>query len=50
MNRMFDSLFNSIPKMINEMEILKHMYQYGDAGQTFPAQVAISATILEQTK
>ncbi|MBB5645071.1 hypothetical protein [Pedobacter cryoconitis] len=31
-------------------EILKHMYQYGDAGQAFPAQVAISATILEQTK
>jgi len=35
---------------VTEMEILKHMYQLGDAKKTFPNQAAISATILEQYK
>lgn len=34
---------------VTEMQILKHMYQYGDAVQTFPNQAAISATLLEQS-
>jgi len=33
---------------ITEMQILKHMYQHGDAGQSFPNQAAISAVLLEQ--
>jgi len=33
---------------VTEMQILKHMYQQGDAAQSFPNQVAISAVLLEQ--
>jgi len=33
---------------VTEMQILKHMYQYGDATQSFPNQAAISAVLLEQ--
>lgn len=44
------SMKNSSAISITEMEILKDMYQNGDASQSFPSQAAISATILEQTK
>lgn len=37
------------PERFTEIQILKHMYQYGDAAQTFPNQAAISATLLEQS-
>lgn len=35
---------------VTEMEILKHMYQYGSNHLTFAEQVALSATILEGTR
>lgn len=40
------SMKNSSAISITEMEILKDMYQNGDASQSFPSQAAISATIL----
>lgn len=33
---------------VTEMDILKHMYQYGDHTKDFPTQAAISASYLEQ--
>lgn len=44
------ALRNSSAVGVTEMEILKYMYQHGDAGQPFPKQAAISVIILEQTK
>ncbi|MBE9597993.1 hypothetical protein [Pedobacter sp. MC2016-24] len=45
----FLSMKNSSAIGVTEMQILKHMYQVGDATQTFPNQAAISAVLVEQS-